>query len=300
MSAAVCGKRSLFDDLLSSPPIAKRLRFAQGNSPIRVPSALSPSSTRSGPPFEPRLEAGLPRHPSEGSLLAQLHALFPEMEDQVVEKVLESSNNDLDYAIKSLTELRLSTSRNASSSGHPSGQDAFAAPGVGYGDMVSPMPSIAGRIRDSNTQQQTEAGTSPLPIEGGEWVELLVREMTSASDLNDARARAMHTLEAFENIVQSRSSSAIEGLQKENALLREQQEGLLKDSQILKRAVAIYHERQLEHEGKSRELQHVKQLLAQYQEQVRTLELNNYSLTLHLRQAQEGSTMPGRFHPDVF
>jgi hypothetical protein len=92
----------------------------------------------------------------------------------------------------------------------------------------------------------------------------------------------------------------VEVQQKENIALKEQLQSLTRDNHILKRAVAIQHERQLEHEGRTQELQQMKQLLSQYQEQARTLELNNYSLTLHLRQAQEGSSMPGRFHPDVF
>ena len=271
MSAAVCGKRSLFEDLHSSPPISKRLRFAQGNSPIRFASAPS-SGTRSGPNFDPRLEAG--------SLLAQLHALFPDMEEQAVEKVLEASNNDLDYAIKSLNLLRLSSSQQASAGD----ADQHAA------DPFSRRPD----------QHQAEATPSPVQTEGGKWVELLVSEMMNATDLDSARARAMCTLEAFEKTVMSRSSAVIEEIQKENVSLKEQNRGLMHDNQILKRAVAIQHERQQDHEGRALELQQVKQLLAQYQEQVRTLELSNYSLTIHLRQAQEGSSMPGRFHPDVF
>lgn len=55
--------------------------------------------------------------------------------------------------------------------------------------------------------------------------------------------------------------------------LKEQIEVLLRENTILKRAVAIQHERQKEFEDKNLELQHLKQLLAQYQEQLRTLEV---------------------------
>ena len=271
----------LFEDLHGSPPIVKRLRFAQANSPIRFTnSATSPSGTRSGPPFESRLEAG--------SLLSQLHALFPEMEEQVVEKLLEDSNHDLDYAIKSLNLLRLS----ASQQGVPS-QDVSA--------LYPSVSSLSGQPDELNMQQQrNEAASSSSQSEGGKWVELLVSQMMSSSDMDDARIRAAHTLEAFEKTAISRSAVITEELQKENAVLKEQNRVLLHDNHILKRAVAIQHERQQEHEGRTQELQQVKQLLAQYQERVRTLEVNNYSLTLHLRQAQDGSSMPGRFHPDVF
>ena len=55
--------------------------------------------------------------------------------------------------------------------------------------------------------------------------------------------------------------------------LKEQIEVLLRENKILKRAVAIQHERQKEFEHKNLELQHLKQLVAQYQEQLRTLEV---------------------------
>ena len=59
--------------------------------------------------------------------------------------------------------------------------------------------------------------------------------------------------------------------------------------------------RQKESDDQSQELQHLRQMVTQYQEQLRTLEVNNYALTLHLKQAQQNnSSIPGRFHPDVF
>ena len=57
-------------------------------------------------------------------------------------------------------------------------------------------------------------------------------------------------------------------------MLKEHIEVLLRDNAILKRAVAIQYDRQKENDEKSQEVQHVKQLLAQYQEQIRTLEVS--------------------------
>lgn len=48
---------------------------------------------------------------------------------------------------------------------------------------------------------------------------------------------------------------------------------MLNDNQILKRAVAIQHERHLEQEEKDKEVQHLKLVISQYQEQVRNLEV---------------------------
>ncbi|KAI6689931.1 hypothetical protein NL676_026759 [Syzygium grande] len=95
-------------------------------------------------------------------------------------------------------------------------------------------------------------------------------------------------------------AEAAKSLQKENMMLKEQMEAVLRENTILKRAVAIQHERQKEHEDKNRELQHLKQLVSQYQEQLRVLEVNNYALLMHLRQAQQSNSFPGSYPPDVF
>lgn len=57
-------------------------------------------------------------------------------------------------------------------------------------------------------------------------------------------------------------------------MLKEQIEALLRDNAILKRAVSIQHERQKEYDESNQEVQQLKQLVAQYQEQLRTLEVN--------------------------
>ncbi|KAL2609280.1 hypothetical protein R1flu_027853 [Riccia fluitans] len=289
MSAVVCGKRSLFDDLHGSPPIAKRIRCG-GNSPIRFQSVVSP--VRIG--AVGAAEAGSPGRPSVSYLedLTQLRALYPEMDGQLVERVYDSCGRNLDSAIKSLTDLRLSSAEHVSvceTGGHatpsaPSSSASCAAVSEGYAQASSSQsPSV-------EVKAPQLAGN--VPADGAEWVDLLVREMMGAVDLDDARLRATRALEAFEKIVASRAGVISEVLKKENISLKEQIQGLLRDNHILKRAVAIQHERQVEHEERSRELQAVKQLLAQHQEQLRMLEVNNYALTMHLRKAQEGSSIP--------
>lgn len=49
-------------------------------------------------------------------------------------------------------------------------------------------------------------------------------------------------------------------------MLKEQVEALLQENIILKRAVSIQHERQKESEERNQELQHLKQVVTQYQE----------------------------------
>ncbi|KAG0561838.1 hypothetical protein M758_9G111200 [Ceratodon purpureus] len=155
--------------------------------------------------------------------------------------------------------------------------------GMHHGDMTS------SGLASTHMQSETDG-----------WVEHLVKEMLSARDLNDAHVRGKLAVEAIEKAVASRSTAAVDGLQKENADLKEKMQVMLREGHILKRAVAIQHERQQEHEGRTRELQQAKQVIGQYQEQVRSLELNNYALQMHLRMAQDTSSMPGRYHPDVY
>lgn len=56
-------------------------------------------------------------------------------------------------------------------------------------------------------------------------------------------------------------------------MLKGQIEATIQENTVLKRAVAIQHERQKEYQDKNQELEHLKQLVSQYQEQMRTLEV---------------------------
>ena len=56
-------------------------------------------------------------------------------------------------------------------------------------------------------------------------------------------------------------------------LYKEQFEAVIKENTILKKAVAIQHERQKEHEERNQELQQLNQLVMQYREQIRNLEV---------------------------
>ncbi|XP_024979983.1 uncharacterized protein LOC112516951 [Cynara cardunculus var. scolymus] len=271
MSAIVCGKRSFFEDLptspnSASPPAAKKLRCFTSTSPVR---------------FSPFTNS-----PPSPSLIDKLRSFFPSMDKKLLEKALEKSGNDLGSAIKSLNELCL-----------------------GYADGASGSPVQSNAITDKGSATASEdivslenpSANDNIPKSGAEWVELFVTEMTSATSIDDARLRAMRVLESLErSISEHAGGEAAENLRKENLLFKEQIEVLLRENAILKRAVAIQHERQKEYDERTQEVQQLKQLLSQYQEQLRTLEVNNYALTMHLRQAQDNNSIPGRFHPDIF
>ncbi|KAF9596305.1 hypothetical protein IFM89_008831 [Coptis chinensis] len=85
--------------------------------------------------------------------------------------------------------------------------------------------------------------------------------------MDDARLRATRMLEAFERSIVAHFT---ESDRLELASLKEH--GLLKDNQILKRAVAIQHVRNSEQEEKLKEVEHLKHVINQYQDQLRKLE----------------------------
>ncbi|KAG2723113.1 hypothetical protein I3843_02G135500 [Carya illinoinensis] len=228
------------------------------------------------PPVSKRVRCSSSSSPirfSAPTLLDQLRSLFPHMELHILERALQEHGNDLDAAIKSLDELCLESTEGNS-----------------------------GRLtNDGNVGSLDNLSTSNhLPVGGQEWVDLFVREMMCASSMDDAKARAARLLEILEESISSRAGEATKTLHKENLVLKEQIEGLMRENSILKRAVAIQHERQKEYDDRNLELQHFKQLVTQYQEQLRTLEMSNYALTMHLKHANQSSSIPGRFHPDVF
>lgn len=56
-------------------------------------------------------------------------------------------------------------------------------------------------------------------------------------------------------------------------MLKEQTEVLVRENTILKRAVSIQNERQKEYDERNQEVQHMKQMIAQYQEHLKNLEV---------------------------
>ncbi|KAJ8559907.1 hypothetical protein K7X08_003965 [Anisodus acutangulus] len=270
MSAIVCGKRSnFFEDLQSqssssSPPVPKRIRCS--------PSSFSP-----------------PRSSATPSAIDHLLSIFPDMDKQFLERALEECDYDLDAAIKRLNELCLGSAEN-----------------------LGPLGGRSDATLETGTQILTQGNGGPAPAEDSsvakelhmektEWVELIVREMSNASNIEDAKSRASRALEVYEKSICARATEATARVfQQENIMRKQQLEALIQENAILKRAFAIQRERQKEFEDRGDEVNQLKQMVAQYQERLRTLEVNNYALTMHLKQAQQSSSIPGRFNPDVF
>ncbi|XP_022946782.1 uncharacterized protein LOC111450749 isoform X1 [Cucurbita moschata] len=284
MSAIVCGKRSLFEDL-PPHPVSKRIRCSS-SSPVRYSPPRS--SNQSVFPF-PQTSSSQSAH-----LVDYLCENFPDMDKQLLERVLEECGDDLDLAIRSLNQLHLGyNDRNLGSASNTSD--------VALETNIQPQSQDEAEPQGEAAISENATASENLPTNGAEWVDLFVREMTSASNMDDARSRASRVLEVLEKSICARANAeAANNFHQENKMLREQVEALIQENNILKRAVSIQHERQKEYEGGNQELQHLKELVSQYQEQLKTLEVNNYALTVHLKQAQQSSSIPGRFHPDVF
>lgn len=277
MSAVVCGKRSSIfgDELVASP-----------SSPPSPSHHHHPAKRARCSPSR-RREVLLHHH---------LLPLFPDMDPQLLEKALEASGDDLDSAIKRLNELRLE-----SAGAILSATVCESEKGIPSALKLSAEGTASNGHLDIATENPPATDNSQTSHHSSEWVELFVKEMMSSSDIDDARARASKALEVFEKSIMDRvGAEAVQNLHRENVMLKEQLAIILRENAVLKRGVAIQHERQKEFDVRTQEVDSLKQLVLQYQEQLKTLEINNYALRVHLKQAQQNNSMPGRFPPDVF
>ncbi|CAM0950662.1 unnamed protein product [Alopecurus aequalis] len=231
-----------------------------------------------------------PRGAVDPDLVAVLRARFPSVRLEFIEKALEDCENNLDSAMNCLLPLQEPKEFNV--------DPLYQSPNGMSTEVQVPNEGI------------TECNEVPAPgsVPGADnlapgitqWVEILMNEMASASNPDDVKARVSRVLEAFhKSTVSCIHTEAMQRFQKEFLSYKEQFEAIIKENTILKKAVAIQHERQKEHEERNQELQQLKQLVVQYREQIRILEINNYALSIHLRQSQQGNSIPGHFHRDI-
>jgi hypothetical protein len=142
---------------------------------------------------------------------------------------------------------------------------------------------------------------NPVPASGEQWVDLLVKEMTSATSVDDAKSRAGRVLETLQKVISDQvTEEAAKGFETENYALKERVEALCQENGVLKRAVVIQHEMLKEGEEKEKESKQFKEMVEHYQEKVRMLEVNNYALSVHLNQALQGNSLGGRRNPDLY
>lgn len=259
---AVCGKRFHFDSehpLLGSPPSAKRTRWT---------GSLSPHDRSLSP------------HPilDRTAKLERLKQARPDMPDEVISKVLRECHDDLDLALESLCNLKL----------HPEGNT------ISQKEVLDNVPAVEAAKQEvekeaeaANAKEEEQTAVEgartpptrdpPKPHEiniSDEWVDAVVQHLSGATDIDEAKGRARQVLQTF-------ASSMMQTASVENQQLRSHVQSLERDTQILKRAVAIQNSRQHELTKQAADLE---QVVLQYQAKLRDAEMSNYTLSFHLKQ----------------
>jgi hypothetical protein len=121
------------------------------------------------------------------------------MDPQLLERALEASGDDLDSAIKSLTELRLESAEAILSATVGESENGLSA-----ALKLSAEGTVSNGHLGVVTEQPPATDNDQTNNQSSEWVELFVGEMMSSSDIDDARARASRALEAFEKSIMDR------------------------------------------------------------------------------------------------
>ncbi|EOA19446.1 hypothetical protein CARUB_v10001811mg [Capsella rubella] len=199
--------------------------------------------------------------------VASLIHMFPTMDPEFVREVLSNKNNVFEEAKESLSSIIFNGDLRRTEAGSSDGS--------------------VGSWRDKDM------------IDRAKWVERLALEMSKAENIDDMRRRVVVILDALERVIKHNTNASKE---LEYASLKETLQSLINDNQILKRVIASQHQRSSENEEKAKEVQHLKGVVGQYQEQVHKLELSNYALKLHLQrsQQQQQSFFSGNSPPDVY
>lgn len=213
--------------------------------------------------------------------------MFPSIDRQVVESVLDSNGQKIDDAVQALHVLCC-------------GNDCRTHEASSVNEaLLSNEDVTEGGMSTQVSKESAEEfpnGCSEESRNGSSWVDLLVQEMMNSSGWDDVRGRTIKFLEAFERSVLAHTTTSKE----EIALLKDQLQCMLKDNYILKRGFAIQHERNMEQDETLKEIPHLKQIIGQCQEQLRKLEMDNYALKIHLQRSQQSSSIPRHFNPDIF
>ncbi|KAL9233262.1 hypothetical protein vseg_008283 [Gypsophila vaccaria] len=182
------------------------------------------------------------------------------MDTQTLDKTLLACNFDIDLTIEKLQQLCLAS---------------------------SPTPPIQPPPQPQPPQQPPQDNVSDKDLK---WVDQLVQEMTCATSIEDARARAARTLAA-----RDRDQATTADNQKTIRLGQE--------NCVLKRLVVLQHEKLKEvQQNYKQEVDKFNKMLSKYKEELKVLEFNNYSLRVRLSNSQPKFSLinASNFPPDVF
>eukprot|EP00890_Picochlorum_soloecismus_P003146 jgi/Picsp_1/3832/NSC_01344-R1_cue domain containing protein len=217
------------------------------------------------------------------TVLVALKALFPSMSDETIAGVLDQYGEDIDAAIKRLNELQLSAPGPSKSHEQLMKRESL----LNGGSALVEKQTIDEAAKVSVKSE--EMGPRGREKTAEEWVDLLVHQMSVAKNMDDAKGKATELLGEFEGAVLSHSKphDKIQELERENALL--------------KRAVGIQNARLHEMNAKYGGTEDIASAFEALKEKCQNLEMQNYSLQLHLKQATStDDTMVSRSNPDVY
>ncbi|TVU08281.1 hypothetical protein EJB05_41679 [Eragrostis curvula] len=233
------------------------------DDPFGFPTDLTPLSKRGrcSPSAVTAADLGL-SSPLEFDPVEALRLIFPDADPQILRHYFEASGNVLDAAI------------------------------TAFKDHMANHASSGNRANHA-TSSEVDVPAVAIPTNGSEWAELIVKEMSSASDLVDAKKRAFRMLEMFEK------STVKVGPIQEHKIVKQMLGSLLHQNGVLKRAFLIQHNRLKDYEEMMQERSQFKQIIEKYQEQIKALEDKNYVLSFHLQQANQHSSISGHQNPDI-
>ncbi|KAL6874093.1 hypothetical protein ACP4OV_014175 [Aristida adscensionis] len=203
-----------------------------------------------------------------------LQLIFPGADPKVLRDYLEASGNVLDAAIRAYKDYLAA------------GSTQTASPGTnGANDVIS---------------SEVDMPAATIPSNASEWAELIVKEMSSATDLVDAKKRAFKILELFEKSTAQSNPDTKQKINQDHKIVKQMLGALLHQNGVLKRAFLLQHNRLKEYEEIVQERSQFKQIVEKYQEQIKSLEDRNRVLSFHLQQVNQPSNTYGHRNPDIF
>ncbi|KAF8658511.1 hypothetical protein HU200_058967 [Digitaria exilis] len=217
--------------------------------------------------------------PLEVDPVTSLQLVFPGADPQILQQHLQASGNVMDAAIRTYKDYLADRSMESASS------VTYAASDNGLNDAL---------LSEVNQPVAT------IPTNGSEWAELIVKEMSSASDLVDARNRAIKILKLWEKSAAQINPNEKLKVQKEHKIVKQMLGGLLQQNGVLKRAFLMQHNRLKEYQEMVQERSQFNQILEKYQKQIKALEEKNFTLSFHLQQVNQCSNTYSYRNPDVF
>uniref|UniRef100_A0A453T758 CUE domain-containing protein n=2 Tax=Aegilops tauschii subsp. strangulata TaxID=200361 RepID=A0A453T758_AEGTS len=171
-----------------------------------------------------------------------LQLIFPGADPQLLRGYFEASGNVLDAAIRGFKD--------------------YLASGSALTNADAASSGVASDVLEMN------ARTNSI-----DWAELIVREMSAASDLIDAKSRAFRILELFDKSAAGcNTPDEKQKMREEHKILKQMLGGLLHQNGVLKRAFLIQHNRLKDYQDMVRERSQFKEIVDKYQQQIKALE----------------------------